>query len=140
MAEWIYFLHPPRDDFAVSMSDDERAVFAAHRAYLEELMTQGSLLIAGPTGGTVNTGVTVLEAPDESSARAIMSSKALRKTSARRRGAVAAQAGSARWAASTAANPSSTLADATEAMASSFAGSSTSISAPSDAARHAPSI
>jgi len=32
------------------------------------------------------------------------------------------------------------LADATEAMTSSLAGSSTSISAPSDAARHAPSI
>ena len=72
MAEWIYFLHPPRDDFAVSMSDDERSVFAAHRAYLEELMAQGSLLVAGPTGGTVNTGITVFEAPDESSARAIM--------------------------------------------------------------------
>lgn len=72
MAEWIYFLHPPRDDFAVSMSDDERSVFAAHRECLEELMAQGSLLIAGPTGGTVNTGITVFEAPDESSARAIM--------------------------------------------------------------------
>ena len=72
MAEWVYFLHPPRDDFAVSMTDDERAVFAAHRAYLEELMAQGSLLLAGPTGGTVNTGITVLESPDEQSARAIM--------------------------------------------------------------------
>jgi uncharacterized protein YciI len=72
VAEWIYFLHPPRDDFAVSMTDDERAVFAAHRAYLEELLEQGSLLIAGPTGGTVNTGITVLESPDEQSARAIM--------------------------------------------------------------------
>ena len=72
MAEWIYFLHPPRDDFAASMSDDERSVFAEHRAYLEEPLAQGSLLIAGPTGGTVNTGVTVFEAPDEASARAIM--------------------------------------------------------------------
>ena len=72
MAEWIYFLHPPRDDFAVSMSDDERAAFAEHRAYLEELLAQGSLLLAGPTGGTVNTGIAVIETPDESSARAIM--------------------------------------------------------------------
>lgn len=72
MAAWIYFLHPPRDDFGVSVSDDERAVFAEHRAYLQELMAQGSLLLAGPTGGTVNTGIAVLETPDESSARAIM--------------------------------------------------------------------
>ena len=72
MAEWIYFLHPPRDDFAVSMSDEERAVFAEHRAYLEELLAQGSLILAGPTGGTVNTGIAVLETPDEASARAIM--------------------------------------------------------------------
>jgi len=72
VAEWIYFLHPPRDDFAVTMSDDERAVFGEHRAYLEELLAQGSLILAGPTGGTVNTGIAVLEARDEASARAIM--------------------------------------------------------------------
>lgn len=72
MAEWIYFLHPPRDDFAASMSDEERAAFGAHRAYLEELLARGSLILAGPTGGTVNTGVAVLEAPDEASAKAIM--------------------------------------------------------------------
>jgi uncharacterized protein YciI len=72
VAEWIYFLHPPRDDFAVSMSDEERAVFAEHRAYLEELLAARSLILAGPTGGTVNTGAAVLEAPDEASARAIM--------------------------------------------------------------------
>ena len=72
MAEWIYFLHPPRDDFAMSMSDEERAVFADHRVYLEGLLAAGSLILAGPTGGTINTGVAVLEAPDEASARAIM--------------------------------------------------------------------
>jgi len=72
VAEWIYFLHPPRDDFAVTMGDDERAVFAQHRAYLEEILAQGSLILAGPTGGAVNTGIAVVEAPDESSARAIM--------------------------------------------------------------------
>lgn len=72
MAEWIYLLHPPRDDFAASMSDEERAAFAEHRAYLEGHLAQGSLILAGPTGGTVNTGVVVLEAPDEASAQAIM--------------------------------------------------------------------
>jgi hypothetical protein len=27
MAEWIYFLHPPRDNFAETMTDEERAAF-----------------------------------------------------------------------------------------------------------------
>lgn len=25
MTEWIYFIHPPRDDFAATMTDDEQA-------------------------------------------------------------------------------------------------------------------
>jgi hypothetical protein len=30
MVEWIYFLHPPRDNFAATMTDQERTAFAAH--------------------------------------------------------------------------------------------------------------
>ena len=29
MAEWIYLLHPPRGNFAATMTDEERAAFAA---------------------------------------------------------------------------------------------------------------
>ena len=72
MSHLIYFLHPPRDDFAATMSDGERAAFGEHRAYLEELLAQGSLVLAGPTGGTTNTGIAVFEAPDERAARAVM--------------------------------------------------------------------
>ena len=25
MSEWIYFIHPPRDDFAATMTDEEAA-------------------------------------------------------------------------------------------------------------------
>ncbi len=32
MAEWIYFIHPPRDDFAATMTPDE----AAARRFMEE--------------------------------------------------------------------------------------------------------
>ena len=28
MAEWIYFIHPPRDNFAATMTDDEKKVWA----------------------------------------------------------------------------------------------------------------
>ena len=30
MAEWVYFLHPPRDQFAETMTDEEREVWAVH--------------------------------------------------------------------------------------------------------------
>jgi uncharacterized protein YciI len=72
MAEWIYFLHPPRDRFAETMTAPERAVFAEHFGYLEGLLAEGTLILAGPTLGPVNTGIAVVEAPDEDAARALM--------------------------------------------------------------------
>jgi len=30
MAEWIYFIHPPRDNFAATMTDEEKRVWALH--------------------------------------------------------------------------------------------------------------
>ena len=72
MAEWIYFLHPPREDFAETMTDEERAVWAEHFARLEQMHAEGTLVLAGPTLGPVNTGITVFEAPDEAAAREVM--------------------------------------------------------------------
>lgn len=72
MAQWIYFLHPPRDDFAATMTPAEEAVFGEHFAYLQRLLADGVLILAGPTFGPVNTGIAILEAPDEQSARALM--------------------------------------------------------------------
>ncbi|MDI1461502.1 YciI family protein [Catellatospora sp. KI3] len=72
MNEWIYFIHSPRDDFAATMNDDEQAVFGAHFGYLQQLLAQGKLILAGPTLGTINTGVCVIEAEDEAAATQIM--------------------------------------------------------------------
>ena len=72
MAEWIYFLHPPRDNFAATMTDEERAAFAAHAQWLAGLLADGLLILAGPTGGPVNTGIGIFEAPDEETARRII--------------------------------------------------------------------
>ena len=72
MGEWIYFLHPPRDDFAATMNTEERAVWAEHFARLQQLEREGILILAGPTLGTHNTGIAVFEAPNEEAARAIM--------------------------------------------------------------------
>ena len=74
MAEWIYFLHPPRDDFAATMTADEAAVFSDHFEHLSRLLADGLLVLAGPTLGPTNTGLCVFEAPDEAAARAIMKS------------------------------------------------------------------
>ena len=72
MPEWIYFLHPPRDDFAATMSDEERAVWGAHFERLQRLYADGIIVLVGPTLGTVNTGIAIFEAPDEDAARKVM--------------------------------------------------------------------
>jgi uncharacterized protein YciI len=72
MAEWIYFIHTSRDDFAATMSGEERRAWGEHAARLEELLAAGTLILAGPTLGRINTGIAVIEAPDAPSARRIM--------------------------------------------------------------------
>lgn len=72
MTEWIYFIHTSRDDFAATMTDEERRVWSEHAARLEKLLADGTLIMAGPTLGRINTGVAVIEAPDEAAARRIM--------------------------------------------------------------------
>jgi uncharacterized protein YciI len=74
MAEWMYFVHPPRDDFAATMSDAERDVWARHFEHLKRELAAGRLVIAGPTLTPVNTDVVVFEADDEAQAQEIMQS------------------------------------------------------------------
>jgi uncharacterized protein YciI len=70
--EVIYFIHPPRNDFAATMTDEEKAAWARHFERLQRLLADGQLILAGPTLGRVNTGVAVFEAPDEAAAQQIM--------------------------------------------------------------------
>jgi uncharacterized protein YciI len=72
MPAWIYFLHPPREDFAATMTAEEGQVWEVHFARLQRLLAQGVLVLAGPTLGRTNTGIAIFEAPDEAAARAIM--------------------------------------------------------------------
>jgi uncharacterized protein YciI len=72
MSEWIYFLHPPRENFVETISQDETAIMRTHAGHLAELHAAGVLLLAGPTFGPVNTGIAVIEASDEEAARAVM--------------------------------------------------------------------
>ena len=72
MAEWIYFIHPPRDNFADTMTDEEVAVWGVHFERFQRMLAEGSIILVGPTLGQKNTGIAIFEAPDEDAARAIM--------------------------------------------------------------------
>lgn len=72
MAEWIYFIHPPRDDFAETMTDEEVAVWNLHFERFQRLLAEGVIVLVGPTLGSKNTGIAILEAPDEAAARRVM--------------------------------------------------------------------
>ena len=74
MAQWIYFLHPPRENFAETMTPEEEATFAEHFEHLQRLLADGVLVLAGPTLGRVNTGLAIFEAEDADTARAVMDS------------------------------------------------------------------
>jgi uncharacterized protein YciI len=73
MPEWVYFLHPPRENFAAIMTNDGRAVWQRHFEWLEGLLKEGRLVLAGPTGGAINTRIAVFEAADEESAQRTVS-------------------------------------------------------------------
>ena len=72
MAEWIYFIHPPREDFADTMTPAEEAVWSVHFERFRRALADGVLVLVGPTLGQVNTGITIFEAPDEEAARRFM--------------------------------------------------------------------
>jgi uncharacterized protein YciI len=72
MAEWIYFIHPPRDDFADTMTDEEQEVWGVHFRRFQRLLAEGTIVLVGPTLGSKNTGIAIFEAPDEAAARRIM--------------------------------------------------------------------
>jgi uncharacterized protein YciI len=72
VAEWIYFIHPPRDNFAETMTEAEQSVWAVHFARFQRMLADGTLILVGPTLGPINTGIAIFEAPDEDAARRFM--------------------------------------------------------------------
>lgn len=72
VSSWIYFLHPPRANFAATMTAAEEQAFGEHFAYLQKLLAEGVLVLAGPTLGETNTGVAIFEATDEDAAHDVM--------------------------------------------------------------------
>ena len=72
MAEWIYFIHPPREDFAATMTPEEEAVWDVHFERFQRALADGIVILVGPTLGRKNTGIAIFEAPDEEAARRFM--------------------------------------------------------------------
>jgi uncharacterized protein YciI len=72
MAEWIDFIHPPRDDFAATMTPEEGAAWAVHFERFQRLLAEDVIVLVGPTLGRLNTGIEIFEAPDEAAAQRIM--------------------------------------------------------------------
>lgn len=72
MDTWIYFIHPPRNDFAETMTEAESEAWGRHWARIKRLFDDGRVVLVGPTMGRVNTGLCVFEAPDEAAATAFM--------------------------------------------------------------------
>ena len=72
MPEWVYFIHAPRENFAETMTEEERQVWSVHFERFQRLLAEGVIILVGPTLGPVNTGIAVFEAEDEDAARRIM--------------------------------------------------------------------
>jgi uncharacterized protein YciI len=72
VAEWIYFIHPPREDFAETMTEAESEAWGRHWTRIQRLYLEGRIVLVGPTLGRINTGICVFEAPDETAARQLM--------------------------------------------------------------------
>jgi uncharacterized protein len=73
MAQWIYRIVPTRPDMVADPTDEEAAVIAEHFGYLQALKSAGILILAGRTQEESGAwGITIFEAPDEESARAVM--------------------------------------------------------------------
>jgi uncharacterized protein YciI len=72
VADWIYFLHAPRERFAETASGDEQRIMGDHFERLQRRFGDGTVILVGPTLGDINTGIAVFEAPDEEAARRFM--------------------------------------------------------------------
>jgi uncharacterized protein YciI len=72
MSTWIYFIHPPRIDFAETMTEAEGEAWGRHWARIQRQFLEGRVILVGPTLGRTNTGICVFEAADEDAAHAFM--------------------------------------------------------------------
>ena len=63
MSEWIYFIHPPREDFAATMTDEDHGPSGASISTPFEPMLAEVGHPSGRCAGIAN-GIAIFEAPD----------------------------------------------------------------------------
>jgi uncharacterized protein YciI len=71
MAEYLYLIHPYRQDFFDSPTQEEEAVLDEHFDYLKEAADAGIVLLAGPCLDKTF-GLVVFQAENDEAARAFM--------------------------------------------------------------------
>jgi uncharacterized protein YciI len=54
------------------MTEPERAAWAAHFERCPRPLGGGTIILVGPTLGSINTAIAIFEAPDEAAARRLM--------------------------------------------------------------------
>ena len=75
VSQWLYRIEPSRPEMVADATPEEQKIVAAHFDYLVALRDRGALILAGRTQESEATfGITIFEAADEPSARAVMES------------------------------------------------------------------
>ncbi|HEX5914982.1 MAG TPA: YciI family protein [Rubrobacter sp.] len=69
---WAYFVRPSRSTFMEDATDEESEVVGRHFNYLQGLLGEGRLIMAGPCIDGKGPGIIVFEAADGDEARATM--------------------------------------------------------------------
>jgi len=79
LLQFIGLARPKRENFVQSMTNDEKAVFAEHFAYVEKLHSEGKLIISGAClDGAF--GMIMYKAETEEAARAMFENDPLTKS------------------------------------------------------------
>jgi len=66
VATFVFRLIPPRPNFALDMTDEEREIMGRHSAHWQPYLASGQMVIFGPViDGTGSWGLGVVEADDE---------------------------------------------------------------------------
>jgi uncharacterized protein YciI len=71
MSTFVFRLKPPRPNFALDMSDEEREVMGRHAAHWQPYIESGQMVIFGPVlDSTGSWGLGVVQSDDEDELRA----------------------------------------------------------------------
>ena len=71
MTTFVFRLKPPRPNFALDMTDDEREIMGRHAAHWQSYIDSGQMVVFGPVlDDTGSWGLGVVQAEDEDEVRA----------------------------------------------------------------------